>query len=65
MPINLVSGANAALDNAAPGNEAVGITVLKKAIDLQAQGAAQLLQALPSPRASNPPHLGNHLDAFA
>jgi hypothetical protein len=41
--------------------DAVGITVLKKAIDLQAQGALQLLDALPAV-ANNPPHLGNSID---
>ncbi|KNZ31006.1 MAG: hypothetical protein AD742_19685 [Methylibium sp. NZG] len=67
MAVNLVSGANAALNGAAAGNEAVGIAVLKKAIDLQAQGAAQLIQALPQmPQVpNNPPHLGNHLNTFA
>lgn len=64
MAVNLISGANAALNNAS-GNEAASIAVLKKAIDLQAQGAAQLLQALPAPPSSNPSHLGNHLDTFA
>jgi Putative motility protein len=44
--------------------DAVGITVLRKAIDLQAQGALQLLDALP-PVASNPPHLGNSIDVKA
>jgi Putative motility protein len=63
MAVNLVTGANAALNNAG-SNAAVGIAVLKKAIDLQAQGAAQLLQTLPAPPAGNPPHLGNHLDTF-
>lgn len=43
--------------------DAVGITVLKKAIDLQAQGALQLLEAIPQP--SNPPHLGNTIDVKA
>ena len=64
MPVDLVSGANAALGNSA-GNEAVSIAVLKKAINLQAQGAAQLLDALPTPPASNASHLGNHLNTFA
>ena len=64
MAVNLVSGANAALGNAAASNQAVGIAVLKKAIDLQAQGAAQLIQALPQMPA-NPPHLGNHVNTFA
>jgi hypothetical protein len=61
MAVNLVSAAL----NSASGNEAVSIAVLKKAIDLQAQGAAQLLQALPSPAVNNPPHLGNRIDTFA
>ena len=64
MAINLVSGANTALSSAAAGNEAVGIAVLKKAIDMQAQGAAQLIQSLPQLPA-NPPHLGNHVNTFA
>jgi hypothetical protein len=69
MAVNLVSGASAALSSgsggSAAGNEAVSIAVLKKAIDLQSQGAVQLLQALPTPAANNPPHLGNHLNTYA
>jgi hypothetical protein len=64
MAVNLVSGASAALNNPAT-NDAVSMAVLKKAMDLQKQGAAQMLQALPTPPASNPPHLGNHVDTFA
>ena len=64
MSVNLVSGAGAALNNPA-NNGAVAITVLKKAIALQAQSAAQLLQALPSPPSNNLPHLGNHLNTVA
>jgi hypothetical protein len=41
--------------------DAVGILVLKKAIDIQEQSALQLLQALPQ-IASNPPNLGNSVD---
>ena len=44
--------------------EAVQVAVLKKAMDLSANGALQLLQALPAP-ANNPPHLGNRIDTFA
>ena len=64
MAVNLVSGASAALNNSA-GNESVSIAVLKKAINLQAQSAAQLLQALPKPPAPTASHLGNHLNTFA
>ncbi|MCH2221354.1 MAG: YjfB family protein [Dechloromonas sp.] len=38
--------------------------MLRKAIDIQAQGALQLLQALPQV-ASNPPNLGNNIDVRA
>ncbi len=64
MAVNLVSGASAALNNPAMDG-AVAIAVLKKAIELQAQSAAQLLQTLPSPPAGNLPHLGNHLNTVA
>jgi hypothetical protein len=40
---------------------AVQIAVLKKAMDIEAQSALQLLQAVPS----NPPNLGNNVDQFA
>lgn len=46
--------------------QAVQLAVLKKAMDIQANGALQLLQALPAPAAvNNPPHLGNGVDTFA
>jgi len=41
--------------------QAVQIAVLKKAMDIEAQSAMQLLEAVPS----NPPHLGNNVDLFA
>lgn len=41
--------------------QAVQLAVLKKAMDMEAQSALQLLQALPA----NPPHLGNNIDIFA
>ncbi len=45
--------------------DAVAITVLKKALAIEAQGAMQLIQALPQTPASNPPNLGNGIDTFA
>lgn len=45
--------------------DAVAITVLRKALDLQAQSAAQLIAALPQAAAVNPPNLGNNVDSFA
>ena len=45
---------------------AVQLRVLKKANELAAQSALQLLQALPQPAgSSNPPQLGNSVDTFA
>ena len=45
--------------------DAVQIAVLKKAMDISASGALQLLQALPEPvPVSNPSHLGNSVDTF-
>jgi len=40
------------------------IAVLKKAMELQGQGAIQLLMAA-TQAYNNPPHLGNRIDTFA
>jgi hypothetical protein len=44
---------------------AVQLAVLKKAMDIQAQGAMQLIQAAAQVIPTNPPHLGNQVDVFA
>ena len=44
--------------------EAASTIVLKKSLDIQAQNANQLLQALPQV-ANNPPNLGNSIDVRA
>lgn len=44
--------------------QAVQIGVLKKALDVQANGALQLLAAA-AQVVNNPPHLGNSVDTFA
>ena len=46
-------------------NEAVQVAVLKKAIDIEAQGALQLIQGAAQVTATNPPNLGNGVDTFA
>jgi hypothetical protein len=47
-------------------NQALGVTVLKKAIDIQASSAAALLEALPPVTSTNlPPHLGQNVDTVA
>jgi uncharacterized protein (UPF0147 family) len=42
----------------------VGVTMLKKSMDIQAASAAQLLDALPQPQ-NLPPHLGNTINTKA
>jgi hypothetical protein len=44
---------------------AVQLAVLKKAMDIQAQGAMQLIQAAAQVIPNNPPNLGNQVDVFA
>ena len=41
------------------------LAVLKKAIDIEAQGAMQLVQAAVQATPTNPPNLGNSVDVFA
>lgn len=64
MDISAVAGAAAALSSS-PTGDAVGTLVLKKALDIQAQNAAQLIQSLPQPQYNNPPNLGQGVDLFA
>ncbi|MDD5176151.1 MAG: YjfB family protein [Sterolibacterium sp.] len=47
--------------------DAASVAVLKKALELQAQGALQLVQAATQSMqaTSNPPHFGNNIDVFA
>lgn len=59
MDIAGMGGLSSAVAQAGTG-DAVGTLVLKKALDMQAQSAVQLIQALPKP--SNPSHLGNGVD---
>jgi len=42
----------------------VGVTMLKKSMDIQAASAAQLLDALPQPQ-NLPSHLGNTINTKA
>lgn len=43
----------------------VQLTMLKKAMDVNAQSALQLIQAASNIIPSNPPHLGNNIDTRA
>lgn len=45
--------------------DSVDTAVLRKAMDIASTNAQQLIEALPSPAANNPPHLGNSVDVKA
>jgi len=45
--------------------QAVQLAVLKKAMDVEAQGAMALVQAASQAIPVNPPNLGNNVDTFA
>lgn len=47
-------------------NQAIGIAVMKKAMDVQASSAAAMLEALPPATEANlPPHLGQNINTTA
>lgn len=47
-------------------NQAIGVAVMKKAMDVQASSAAAMLEALPPATATNlPSHLGQNIDTTA
>ena len=62
-----VSGITAAASGMAQARtaDAVQMTMLKKAIDIQAQGAMLLIQSASQVMSNNPPHLGTKLNTFA
>ncbi len=64
MDVADIAAAVPALSQARVTN-AVQMAVLKKAMDIQAQGAMQLVQAVTKNITSNPPHLGNGIDTIA
>ena len=65
MDVSSIGSLSSALSQAKTG-DAVNTLVLKKAMDIQAQSAMQLLAALPPIAGSgNPPNLGNSIDVKA
>lgn len=64
MDISSVGSISSAVNQAQTG-DAVAIAVLKKAIDLQAQGALQLIESLPQPAATGSANLGQGVNTFA
>ena len=64
MDIGSIGNVASVLSQAQTG-DAVAMAVFKKANDMQAQTAAQLIQALPQPPAGVTPNLGNNVNTFA
>lgn len=65
--MNVSMSASASL--AQYSDDAVGMTVLKKAVNIEAQAAVELINAVPpspQPSAANlPPHLGQNINTTA
>ncbi|HEX5337342.1 MAG TPA: YjfB family protein [Gallionella sp.] len=64
MNVNMNSSASLAANSSDP----IGMTVLKKAIDIEAQSAMALISAIPQPPQSSsnlPSHLGQHINTTA
>lgn len=65
MDVTGIANVATALSTQRTSND-VGIAVLKKAMDAEAQGALALIQALPAPVSANlPAHLGRNVDTTA
>ena len=64
MDVSSIASASTAISQAKTG-DAVAIAVLRKSLDIQEQGALQLIQALPQPATNSPPNLGNSVNTFA
>ena len=64
MAISSLSPIASTMGAAVTSNE-VQLTVLKKAMDIKAQGALQLIQAASNIIPSRPPNLGNNIDTTA
>lgn len=64
MDVNNIASLATAMSNQRTG-DAIGISVLKKALDVQASGAVALINALQQSAAVSPPHLGNTIDTSA
>jgi hypothetical protein len=63
MGISSVSSLTAGMGSSTP--DVVQLTVLKKAMDIKAQSALQLIQAASNIIPSRSPNLGNSVDTFA
>ncbi len=64
MDMNGIGSLSSALAQTKTG-DAVGILMLKKTLDIQAQSAMQLIAAAAQTGTNNPPNLGNQVDIKA
>ncbi|HJV84908.1 MAG TPA: YjfB family protein [Noviherbaspirillum sp.] len=65
MEVNNIAALATTLASTAT-NQAVGVAVLKKAMDIQASSAMAMLEALPpAPSVNLPPHLGQNVNTTA
>lgn len=66
MDVSTIGSLSSAVAQGQTG-DAVGIQVLKKAMQIEAQNAAQLIEAATqsAPSTNNPPNLGNNVDVSA
>ena len=64
MNINNIASGAVAQNVAQKTGDAVGVTVAKKAMDIQADAASQLISSVAKPAASEP-HLGNKINTHA
>jgi hypothetical protein len=66
MDVNAIAAVATEMSQAKTA-DAVSFAVLKKAMDIEAQSAAQLVQAATQAMqtVSNPPNLGSQVDTFA
>lgn len=66
MDVTDIASTATAISNAST-NQAIGIAVLKKAIDLSAEGALALIEAIPDNSSTQnlPAHLGQNINTTA
>ncbi|MDH5259655.1 MAG: YjfB family protein [Gammaproteobacteria bacterium] len=64
MNINSIASGAVAQNVAQKTGDAVGVTVAKKAMDIQADAASQLISSV-SKTAATEPHLGNNVNTHA
>jgi hypothetical protein len=63
MNLSSISSAASGMSKAAT-SDAVGVAVLRKALDTATSSATQLIESIPK-APNNPPHLGNSVDVSA